>query len=90
MYIFLLVSLSYLEKFLHVPDHFPLHRAVLHVVVDPACASVATGSLCGLLVDDDLRMVTEHTINEQFNIVFKEFKQIVVYWLIINVVYNTS
>lgn len=57
MHIFLSVSLSHLQKLLHVPDVLVFHRAVLHVIVDPASVSRVSGRLCGLLVDDDLRMV---------------------------------
>lgn len=65
--IFLLsVCLSYLQKSFHIPDHLSSHRAVLHVVVDPASASMAGGGLCRLLVDNDLKMVTKDTIYKQF------------------------
>lgn len=58
-------SISYLQKSLHVPDLFSKHRAVLHVIVDPA--SMASGRLCRLLVDNDLR--TKYTIYKQFIII---------------------
>lgn len=62
-------SISYLQKSLHVPDPFSNHRAVLHVIVDPA--SMASGRLCRLLVDDDLRTNTPF-INNSSSLVITE------------------
>lgn len=45
---------SYLQKSLNVPDFLSILRAVLHVVVDPA--TMVSGRLCWLLVDDNLRI----------------------------------
>lgn len=52
------LPIPYLQKFLHIPDFSSSHRAVLHVIVNPA--SFARWRLCRLLVDDDLR--TKHSI----------------------------